>query len=632
MRYRRRRAAAAATAAAAAAAASKRVIPLIGAEIDIFKIVAAGATPEQWAEWLRVPLEHAAATGNHGLFASLEKAGAKCSASWAGCAGRTLLDAAALGGNEDVMSAVLQNSSRSAANVLDTSSKRSALYTAVVGGHEAAARKLILAGADANYVDPNDGYPPIVAAVCSGSGVMVTHLLMAGASPSEYEETGPREYAREALERRFTLWQIAATNGYDEVVSALKEKTTVDVSVPDWYGYTPLMRASEEGYLATVMALLAAGADVDVSRSEGGRRYANSALEIALDGEQTEIAKALIRHGADVNACGGNNWTALHRASIGIEESSRIIDMLLDAGADIAAKTDSGRTPLHVAVEHKASEATLALMRRGASVHEQDADGKTALHSAQTAQVSRALLQHGARVDATDSDGNTALHLAVDRDEVETALALLQHGARVNATNNDGNTALHVACRGLKSHVKVTVDFLLRWGLSEVAVNNASQTPLQILDTILQDKTPGGRSRRQRGERGVRVRFLLERAPADRTWRRRCLLVMLRARNEKKRIPPVNPGSSKDVLESDKERCDRALAEENVGDGSGKEGSTGDGTGVCSRDGETEGGGEPIGYVEVLPVVAVDDALRDTVRVVIEIMPGAVFHQIVMYL
>lgn len=171
----------AAAAVAAAAIAEKRA-PLHGAGAEIFMLVSAGATPEQWAEWLRVPLEHAAAAGNHDLFKRLVSAGATCGAGWSGCDGRTLLDAASLGGNVDVVSTVLKKGSRSDVNVLATSPGRSALYTAVKGGHEAAARKLILAGADVNYEDPGDELPPLVAAVRGGCGTVVTDLLLAGAS------------------------------------------------------------------------------------------------------------------------------------------------------------------------------------------------------------------------------------------------------------------------------------------------------------------------------------------------------------------------------------------------------------------------------------------------------------------
>eukprot|EP00903_Cladosiphon_okamuranus_P011502 g10831.t1 len=42
----------------------------------IFNMVCDRATPKQWAEWLQVPLEHAAGTGNADLVNGLLKAGA----------------------------------------------------------------------------------------------------------------------------------------------------------------------------------------------------------------------------------------------------------------------------------------------------------------------------------------------------------------------------------------------------------------------------------------------------------------------------------------------------------------------------------------------------------------------------
>ncbi|CAN0509742.1 unnamed protein product, partial [Ectocarpus sp. 12 AP-2014] len=47
-----------------------------GFEIEIFKLVQREATSEQWKEWLRTPLEHAAAEGNLDLFTRLMNAGA----------------------------------------------------------------------------------------------------------------------------------------------------------------------------------------------------------------------------------------------------------------------------------------------------------------------------------------------------------------------------------------------------------------------------------------------------------------------------------------------------------------------------------------------------------------------------
>ena len=80
----------------------QRASILQGSEELIVKLVCEGTTPEQWAEWLRAPLEHAAAQANYKLVEKLLKAGANGKAGWRGCLGRTVLDAAAEGGSEKV--------------------------------------------------------------------------------------------------------------------------------------------------------------------------------------------------------------------------------------------------------------------------------------------------------------------------------------------------------------------------------------------------------------------------------------------------------------------------------------------------------------------------------------------------
>ena len=536
--------------AATASAAAKQRAPLIGVETDIFNLVFKGSTPDQWAEWLRVPLEHAAAAGRHDLFARLLQAGANCGAGWAGCGGRTLLDAAALGGDVDVMSAVLRKGSRSDVNVLARPSRRSALYTAVVGGHEAAARKLILAGADVNYADPVDGCPPLVAAVRSGSAAMVTDLLIAGASPSDCNDE--RNY-----ESPISLLQVAAVEGHDEVVSVLLG-TTVDVNAVDRYGNTALMLASRRGHLSTVSTLLAAGVDINSRTIDG-----ESALHVAVRAGQPVIMEVILRHGANVDARDSMNWTALHYVSV-FGENPLSANVLLEAGANFHAKDDSGCT---------------------------------------------------------------ALHLSVEKARTETALALLRRGARLDESNNDGNTALHLACRSLSSNLHHTVDLLLRWGASEAAVNNAGQTPLQLLDTCIRGlKTSPNEWNRDLAE-GIEpvselARVLLVRAPADRVWRRRCLLVMLRARNEKGTVHSVGPRSGKGKQENGEDRG---------GGGSEKRRPADDHGGVLGGDDGAERGDAPIEDGDVLSLAAAD-TVRGMVGLVVDRLPDAVLRKIVLCL
>jgi len=179
-------------------------------------------------------------------------------------------------------------------------------------------------------------------------------------------------------------------------------------------------------------------------------------------------------------------------------------------------------------------------------------------------------------------------------------LALLQGGASVDTRNYCGNTALHEACRSLWLTSKDVVDLFLRSGASEKASNNASQTPLQLLDKTFDEKQTSA-SEWERGEARklapmyTAVRVLLERAPADRAWRRRCLLVMVRARNEKGMVPLLAPSSSKDN-QAKNDRGGRALSEVKQCREGGKEGTSDDDTGGVFMDGEAAGGGDADGW------------------------------------
>lgn len=105
---------------------------LQGFECEFFRLLeSSGHGPgEEWANWQRVPLEHAAARGNLELVNALLVAGANGGAGWRGCRSHILLDAAALGGKTDVVSALVGAGAGPDVNVVSVCSKRSALYTA----------------------------------------------------------------------------------------------------------------------------------------------------------------------------------------------------------------------------------------------------------------------------------------------------------------------------------------------------------------------------------------------------------------------------------------------------------------------------------------------------------------------
>eukprot|EP00903_Cladosiphon_okamuranus_P011498 g10829.t1 len=117
-----------------------RTFILQGAGAMIFNIVCDRSTPEQWAAWRRVPLEHAAGTANVNLVDKLLKAGANGSADWKGCNGQSLLHAAAGGGNEQVVSAYVRAGAKEDMHTKAQSKGRTTLYLAAVGGDVAATK------------------------------------------------------------------------------------------------------------------------------------------------------------------------------------------------------------------------------------------------------------------------------------------------------------------------------------------------------------------------------------------------------------------------------------------------------------------------------------------------------------
>jgi ankyrin repeat protein len=220
---------------------------------------------------------------------------------------------------------------------------------------------------------------------------------------------------------------------------------------------------------------------------------------LVADGDAEAVRTAVAGNPAlltrTVDRDGQGGWTPLHIAVA--EGHADVVRTLLEAGADLTATTERGRTPLHLALQRSpglvgvlreagaaldapsaaylddvealggaladgtqasaellewaaaggAAGTARLLLDRGA-----DADDG-ALHAAARhgrLELVRLLLGAGADPDHRDPDtGRTALHDAVaagpDGDGTEVVRALLDAGADVDATTNDGASALDIS-------------------------------------------------------------------------------------------------------------------------------------------------------------------------------------------
>jgi ankyrin repeat protein len=158
------------------------------------------------------------------------------------------------------------------------------------------------------------------------------------------------------------IHEAAAIGMTPRVEDLLREEPRLVDACPE--GFTPLALAAHFGHLETAETLISHGADVNaVSRHE----LKVTPLHAALFGRRTEVARLLVRYGADVRIKRGGGdrpragWTPLHYAAgLGLDD---LIELFLRHGADPQARDDRNRTPLDVAVEEK-QKRTAAILGR----------------------------------------------------------------------------------------------------------------------------------------------------------------------------------------------------------------------------------------------------------------------------
>ncbi len=367
---------------------------------------------------------------------------------------------------------------------------------AVTPDHVERLRYLLDLGLDVNernFV----GRSLLTEACAAGDPARVSLLLERGADPSpDWPLVGERRLAdrltaaARAVARRpakgsvspFAIpIHLAASSGSAECVDLLV-RARVDPNTRDDGGATPLMGAASA---EVVRSLVAAGADVRARDEHGGdalehalehgcgceyacpdRRavvgalleagaplhrvdeFGKNRLESAAFGRHAEGVEILLGLGVDPNLSGRKRGRggALHSICWQGEDSDpeanaaceRIIRALVAAGADVDARAEFGRTPIHEAVEGDWGNQTAVrvLAELGADVNARAGDDSTPLMAAAAGGAVgcvEALLAAGADPALEDEDGETALDLARAREAEQREIVTHGHDPEVLA-------------------------------------------------------------------------------------------------------------------------------------------------------------------------------------------------------
>jgi ankyrin repeat protein len=186
---------------------------------------------------------------------------------------------------------------------------------------------------------------------------------------------------------------------------------------------------------------------LEVQQIMGGVMIAveyTSELSRAVADDDKETVRELLRKGEKVNAK-EESYSKITPIFLAVETGDlELIQMLLDAGAKVNARSTSKETPLMRLDQDATNDLVQLLLRYGAKVNVADENGNTPLiHAVEysTPEAAQALIAAGADVNAANSDGETALMKAADRGDIDTLRALIAAGAWINARDNDGDNA-----------------------------------------------------------------------------------------------------------------------------------------------------------------------------------------------
>lgn len=205
-------------------------------------------------------------------------------------------------------------------------------------------------------------------------------------------------------------------------------KAGADANIANDFRMTPLVQACTNGSSEFVRLLLKSGANPNTAIATG-----ETPLMTCARTGNADALRLLVEYGAAVNAKEpSQNQTAIMWATA--EKHPDAVKALIDAHADLKARTKQGFTPIHFAARVGDLESVKLLLAAGVDVNllTQSGPGETPAGGG------------GRGRGAAGTSGYTPLLIATLRAQVGVALYLLDHGANPNI-EDAGLTPLHWA-------------------------------------------------------------------------------------------------------------------------------------------------------------------------------------------
>jgi ankyrin repeat protein len=294
------------------------------------------------------------------------------------------------------------------------------------------------------------------------------------------------------MEEEINLFEYIRNDKISQLIQLLKDTniTNLDVNTTDINGNYLLSYAIMNNNLDLINALIARGATLDITDSDGKsilfvpiKYHYNKVLSILLEFDQSSIGvslteikdregfiplhyaivfknieavKVLLQYDSNVNIKNNNGYNSLQLAiSSKLEEICKII---LNYNIDINSKINNGQNALHLACNHKMNSIANILIKKGIDIDAQEFDHNFSpimfCFNANNKIMFVTLLKLKCNLNLQDILGNTLLHYLIIDDNNELFNILYDaytnkecSDINFNIFNYESNIPLHIALK-----------------------------------------------------------------------------------------------------------------------------------------------------------------------------------------
>ncbi|CAB0038616.1 unnamed protein product [Trichogramma brassicae] len=329
-------------------------------------------------------------------------------------------------------------------NCLVTETGDSPLHLALANGHKEVAERLLKNGANPNLAN-KDGLLPlhILCTKCTNSDLIKMFLNKLQQNPNHIVPKTGDSPLHLALEfGRKKVAKLLLRNGANPNLANKDGLLPLHILCTTKYPNSELM----EIFLNKLQQ----------NPNHIVPKTGDSPLHLAVENGHKEVAKLLLRNGANPNWANKDGLLPLHILCTTKYPNSELMEIFLNKLQQnpnhIVPKT--GDSPLHLALENGHKEMAELLLRNGANPNLANGYGLTPLHILNMRHNTSDLvkmffdvndeLNQTLRVDALNDLGDAPLHLALLHGKLMMIQLLLEHDADPNLANAEGSTPLHL--------------------------------------------------------------------------------------------------------------------------------------------------------------------------------------------